>query len=242
MDKEYIISEIKRTAMNNGGNPLSSDHFYDETGIRKNDWEGKHWIRLSDAVMEAGFKPNQFGQAAFDEIWLIKQLINYIREIEHFPTKAELKMKKFNDPEFPNNVSIRNHLGTKPIMIKKIFDFCKTNDGFNDILEICLPELKKIKINTVENIVDSNEKYGHIYLLKHDKVYKIGKSTDVTRRYKKIQTQMPYKMEEVHVIETDDPSGIEAYWHNRFKDKRQNGEWFKLSASDIKAFKKRRFM
>jgi hypothetical protein len=79
--------------------------------------------------------------------------------------------------------------------------------------------------------------------VKSGKLYKIGYSDNHWRRKSELHKQTSEGITEVHTIAAiDDAPGIEKYWHERFKEKRQHGEWFDLSAEDISAFKKRKFM
>lgn len=80
-----------------------------------------------------------------------------------------------------------------------------------------------------------------MYLLKHGQHYKIGRTNDTARRRREVSLLLPEELEHVHVIETDDPEGIEAYWHRRFAAKRIRGEWFTLISEDVAAFKRRRY-
>jgi len=95
-------------------------------------------------------------------------------------------------------------------------------------------------------VLDANqnkENYqdGFVYLIKSGRYYKIGMTNDLHRRAREISIELPERSETIHSITTDDPSGIEAYWHKRFASKRVNGEWFSLSPSDIKTFRRRKF-
>jgi hypothetical protein len=85
---------------------------------------------------------------------------------------------------------------------------------------------------------------GFVYLMKHGgrREYKIGKTNAMGRREYELAIQLPEKLRTIHVIKTDDPEGIEEYWHEPFACKRGNGEWFNLELPDIQAFKRRKFM
>lgn len=240
MDKAHIISEIRRTAEANGGTPLGRERFEQETGIKESTWSGKFWTRWSDAVREAGFLPNAMNRPHPVED-LLRSLAELALELGRFPTQPEMNLKRRNDSSFPSPDSIRRRLGCKNELAARLIEFSKSNREFRSVEELCLPFVGNPIVEQQEKTA-SGLVPGHVYLLKHGSEYKVGRSNDPTRRYKEIKVQMPLDTEEIHVIETDDAAGIEAYWHNRFSDKRLNGEWFRLSSYDIKAFKKRKFM
>lgn len=240
LNKEYIIREIDRTAKENGGKPLGRIKFAAETGIKKSDWCGKYWTKWSEAIKEAGYEPNTFQQAYDDEL-LIKKLIDFIREIGKFPTSDELKLKSYNDKTFPSHGTFER-LGNKHERAQKIVDYCEKSAQLSDIIDICRPICDSAKKFNESKIENDAENFGFVYLMKSGKYYKIGRSNSADRRKYELAIQLPEKVQLVHKISTDDPVGIEAYWHKRFEDKRKNGEWFELNSSDVKAFKRRKFM
>jgi Meiotically up-regulated gene 113 len=239
MTKQHILQEIKRTAMANGGVPLGRIRFFNETGIRESDWKSIHWIRWNDAVREAGLTPNKKTQA-YDDKWLIMKLISLSRDLGHFPIYAEIAMKTRNDQEFPHARTF-DRLGTKSELVLKIADYCQTHEGFEDVLSMCRA-IAEPNLVAIEDRSDSATEIGFVYLLKSGRFYKIGRTNAGGRREYELAIQLPEKANIIHQIRTDDPVGIENYWHMRFENQRKNGEWFDLNAAEIKAFKRRKFM
>lgn len=239
MDREYIVAEIRRTAADNGGVPLGVAAFRRETSIKQTDWYGKYWARWGDALVEAGFSPNRM-QEAFADDHIVEKLIDLIRELGHFPVQGEIRLKARNDPKFPSHATF-SRLGSKRQSAAKVMAYCASRGQFEDVISICRPIATMVE-RAVETHSPGEECFGSVYLLRSGRYYKVGKTNAVGRRERELAIQLPERAEIAHVIRTDDPGGIEAYWHNRFADKRKNGEWFALTADDIKAFRRRNFM
>ena len=239
MNKQHILQEIKRTAAANGGLPLGRLRFFRETGIKESDWKGKYWARWNDAVIEAGLEPNQ-KTSAYEEELLIEKFISLMRELARFPVVAEIRMKVRRDPAFPNDKTF-GRFGTKPEFAAKILDYCRTRSGYDDVAELCAAVASRPSSNG-EDADEDQTTIGYVYLMKSGKFYKLGRSNAAGRREYELGIQLPEKLKTVHTIRTDDPAGIEAYWHKRFEEKRKNGEWFDLGATDVTAFKRRKFM
>ncbi len=243
MNKQHIIEEIIRTAKENNGIPLGKARFETETGIKYCEWHGKYWAKWNDAIKEADLMPNKM-TTAYNESWLIEQFISLIREIGKFPSEGEIRLKAYNAKNFPAS-STFNRLGTTTKRANTILAYCEGKLDHQDVSEICrsyISSLRRDTDNYSKEDAEAENEIGYVYLMKSGSYYKLGRSTNVERRNYEIGIKLPEKFEIVHKIRTDDPSGIETYWHDRFKDKRKQGEWFDLSSNDINAFKRRKFM
>ena len=233
--KQHILNEIRRTAEENNGIPLGQKRFTDETWIKTYDWM-KFWSKFSDPVMEAWYKANSLNEA-FSDDYIIQKYIKLIQELGHFPSTWELHVKSNTDPEFPSKNTMRK-IGAKKDTAIKIRDYAE-NKCYHDIVKICEDVIWKSNHEKKnDNIWNGKVNIGEVYLFKSGRYYKIGKSNDTVRRGKELRIQLPEECILIHSIFTDDPSGIEAYWHRRFDSKRMQGEWFDLNSSDIKAFKR----
>lgn len=240
MKREFIIAEIKRTAAQNGGRPLGKRRFYTETGIKESDWSGKHWTTWGAALHDAGFSPNE-KQQKLSDAHLLEKFADLIRSLGHFPVTAEVRMKARNDPAFPSHNTF-GRFGGRAQLAARVADHCASRGIFPDVVAICQPLAATQASTDDENGEAPRDVLGSVYLMKAGRHFKIGRSNSAGRRHYELAIQLPETPKIVHVIQTDDPPGIEAYWHNRFAAKRKNGEWFQLAAEDVRAFRRRKFM
>ena len=237
MTKESILAAIRSAAAANGGAPVGMRTFHQATGIQHSDWFGIHWRSWGDAVREAGFTANTL-TPKIPEIDLLRRYAEFTRELGRAPTKGDLKLIRRRDKTFPSESGLIRRFGTYDLLRAKSLAFCEGSDAFADVVPALTVALKQTQTPVPDTSAPS--RIGYVYMLRHGSrpEYKIGFTWDATRREGEIRLQLPEPATPVHYIATVDPSGVEAYWHGRFKSRRKNGEWFGLSAEDVKEFKR----
>lgn len=236
--RDHILSEIRRIASANGGKAPGRQRFEKETGIARSAWYGTYWARWGDAVREAGLDANERQSRIANET-LLQHLAASAREFGGLPTYGEMRLFMRSRPAAPSWTTFENRFPTKADMAEALRGWAETSPENSDIIPL-LPAvvLTAAPLNAVRKGARQD---GYVYLIKSGDFYKIGRSDELERRVKEIRLALPEKAELAHVIRTDDPPGIEAYWHRRFADRRANGEWFKLTPSEVGAFRRRKF-
>jgi hypothetical protein len=236
--KEQILSEIRRLAEENDGKALGRERFEGETGIRESDWSGRYWARWSDAIREAGLAPNEF-QGRLENEAVLGPLALEVRRLGRLPTIAELKLRRREDPTFPS-ARVFERFGPKATLPARLLEYCQQDRDLEDVAAIVEPLVRDEEPAKQPDEAPAED--GSVYLVKSGRYYKIGRSNSRGRREYELRLQLPEPVEQIHFITTDDPAGIERYWHTRFADRRKNGEWFELAQADVRAFKQRKFM
>lgn len=155
------------------------------------------------------------------------------------PTSAELSLRRREDESFPSPSAIERRLGSKAQWAHRVAARCREHSEFADVLDLLEPLLDREDASPPPPA--ELAEVGVVYLVKSGRFYKIGHTRSTGRRTYELALQLPEPVTLVHEIRTDDPAGIEHYWHRRFQDRRKNGEWFELAPADVSAFRRRRF-
>jgi hypothetical protein len=230
-----ILKEIKRLADANCGLPPGERTFSKETGILRSAWRGVYWARWGDAVADAGFQPNSPALKIEEAVFLAK-IADACRHFGRLPTTSEFRLYRRTNAEFPDQNAIYRHFQTTDNMFRRLAEWTVEHTGYADVAAMLVDRVA-MPAKSGSRTAD-----GFVYLIRWGNHYKIGRGEQLERRVKQVRTGLPDSGTLTHAIRTDDPPGIEAYWHRRFADRRaNNGEWFKLTASDVAAFKRRKF-
>ncbi|MDP1913816.1 GIY-YIG nuclease family protein [Brevundimonas sp.] len=229
-----VLEEIKRIAARDGETP-GIQSFARETGITKSRIVGVLWAKWGDALTEAGLAPNGL-QSRLDDDHVLNALAVAFQQAGRVLSSNELRFHAGKTDGFPSHSTLDNRFTGRAGMLDRLAEYARDRAEFADVLAMLADRPVAVAKAKVPSAGD-----GSVYLIKFGPHYKIGRSNDGLRRAREIKTLLPEDGEIIHFITTDDPVGIEAYWHNRFKDLRLRGEWFKLTISDVAAFKRRKF-
>lgn len=237
MTKDDILSEIRRVAQERGGR-VGLAAFLKTTGIPGNQILGRHWATWNEALADAGIATSSFRRPRTAETSVLEAVAQLIQRLNKWPTENELSLERHRNSSFPSLKVIRR-LRRSGSLAPKLQAHCTDR---TDLVVAARVASQQSKQTFEAPPIGRAPVQGYVYMMRSGRRYKIGHTTSPSRRHREVRLDLPDPTSLVHSIETDDPSGIEAYWHHRFDSKRvRDTEFFTLDASDVAAFKRRKY-
>jgi hypothetical protein len=239
MNHDQVKKRIRELAAERGGH-IGFRAFLKEVGLPEQWLRGQPWFRgWNNLLTELDLQTRSFEPPQRNAKESAATLVEFICRLGRWPTEDEFRRERVMNKAIPSTAYIRKlrRSGELAAMLAPYAVADPANQVLRDI----------IAANTQQSEEPSSTKskdrvQGYVYLLRSGRKYKIGKSTDPSRRFREVRLELPEETIQVHTIATDDPSGIEAYWHRRFAAKRiRNTEFFTLDSEDVRAFKLRKF-
>lgn len=236
--KEHVIREIRRIAEARGGY-VSLASFLKASGIPEKQILGRHFATWNDALREARIEPRQFQKPRYPEGALLDAVAGLIVRLGKWPTENELRLERQNNRSFPSLQVVRRHARSGELA-PRLLKHCDANPRFAPAIPIIRERAEDKPEDS--GVVGKSPIVGYVYMMRSGLHYKIGFTNSPTRRHREVRLELPEPTRLVHSIETDDPSGIEQYWHRRFSRKQvRDTEFFALDANDVAAFKRRKY-
>ncbi len=106
--------------------------------------------------------------------------------------------------------------------------------------QFMLDELESAEYSKPKSIPISKkiDHSGYVYLIKSERgMYKIGRSKGPKGRIKTLEVKLPFEIEPICLIPTQNANRLEKQLHYRFESKRIDGEWFALTEEDVQYIK-----
>lgn len=117
--REQILSEIRRMAAENGGQPPGHQRFESATGIKTAARYGVFWAKRGGALEEAGFMANKYTEKTKADT-LLEKLSQDCRHYGKFPTTGERRSYARRQGGFPSQGAFTSGFSSRNEMLAQI--------------------------------------------------------------------------------------------------------------------------
>lgn len=229
---EQIIVKLQVAVNRNGGQPPSLRSFFQAADLNQRDLIRAGWPTYGALLKSQRFQPAEMKRGYTDDA-VFRLLAELAIRLGHFPTQSEREVERHRNPAFPSSEAyIRRGRGAT--LEHALRAWCESTNSFPDLVP-------KLKQGADAAKVSKPIVKGYVYMLRDGssgRRVKIGKESVEGARQTAAATWLE-NPKAIHRVATDDPDGVERYWHEHFKraGKHVVRELFDLLPSDIAAFK-----